>query len=199
MVVLVVSTTLQSVLYNDILAPRLGNPKVVFLGDSITQDAGLWTVRLRRFDFDTWNLGQRGMTTTQIRTSQAEPISRHHPLVAFIMAGANDQDRSAEGVLECFSQYRAMLETLSDAGTATVIVLTVYRQDDTSPQFVTSLNRMLVDYAEENGIEVIDLNSSLAPNASLLPQYSRDGLHLTEEAYDLWARQARDVLGRLGI
>ena len=53
-------------LYQKTLAPWLGKPEIIFLGDSITHDGGLWGYRIGEYNFNTWNMGKEGLTIRQI-------------------------------------------------------------------------------------------------------------------------------------
>jgi len=196
LVLLLGSSSIRSVLYQDVLAPRFGEPQIVFIGDSLTQYAGIWAFRIGRYDLNTWNLGQSGLTTRQILHSQARRIAARRPKIAFLMAGINDEDKSPAGADASFAHYREMLDTLRRAGTVPVIQLTLYRVDEPTPDFIDRLNGNLRLYAERNGLSVIDLNRSLSRDRSLLPAFSTDGVHLNEQAYRIWATQVRAVLSQ---
>lgn len=190
------SATIRFVVYQDILAPRLGKPEIVFIGDSITQYGGIWGCRIGRCDFSTWNLGQAGMTTRQILHRQARHVVQLRPKLAFVMAGINDEDKSMVGADVSYGHYRDMLDILRQAGTEPIIQLTLYRQHEPAPEFIDRLNNKLKKYAEQNHLSVIDLNQTLSRDKSLLPEYSIDGLHLTPQAYQVWAAEVRSVLKR---
>lgn len=193
-VLLLTSSGIQTVIYQQILAPRFGKPEIVFIGDSLTEDGGVWAFRIGRYGLDTWNLAQGGLTTQQIGEGQARRAAELKPRYAFLMAGINDGDKTASGVAESFAHYRDMLELLRRAGVEPIVQLTLYRRDEPAPDFVDGLNTRLADYARQNGLVVVDLNPALSRDRSLLPQYSRDGTHLTEAAYEVWAAEVRRVL-----
>lgn len=53
---------------------------------------------------------------------------------------------------------------------------------------VKETNALLTAFAETNGIEIYDLNSALAPEGILLPEYNMgDGTHFSREAVGYWA------------
>lgn len=196
LVLLLGSSGIQTVIYQQILAPRLGKPEIVFIGDSITQDGGLWGIRIGRYDFSTWNLAQAGLTTSQILQRQAVRIAASKPRYAFVMAGINDEDKTTNGAETSFRNYREILDTLKHAGTEPIIQLTLYRENEPAPEFIERLNDKLKVHAKQNDLSVIDLNLTLSRDRSLLPEYSRDGLHLTENAYDVWATEVRQLLAQ---
>lgn len=99
------SSAIRFDLYQKILAPRFGEPKIVFIGDSITLGGGIWSFRIGRYDFDVWNYGHGGMTSRQIH-HYAKKVSRDRGTrYAFIMAGINDPDKTKAGAKRSFSDY----------------------------------------------------------------------------------------------
>jgi lysophospholipase L1-like esterase len=191
------SSSIQFDLYQNILAARFGEPKIVFIGDSITRGGGVWAPKIGEWNLNVWNWGHGGFTTRQIhhyakRASEYESIR-----YAFVMAGINDPDKSAVGAEKSFEDYKNILETLSASGITPVIQLTLYREKDKNPEFVSRLNELLKEYASTKNIPVIDLNAILAPENSLLPEYSRDGVHLTQAAYAIWSNEIRKFLEQM--
>lgn len=184
--VLLVPSQVRFAAYHAV-AQRVTTPDIVFIGDSLTANGGVWGPRIGRYGLDVWNLGHGGMTTRQI-LSYAEQAAKLHPRLAFVMAGRNDVDSS---VPESWGYYQKLLDTLIEAGVEPVIQLTLFAQHDMRADFVTGLNARLIEYAKQHGLRVIDLNKALAPDGSLLPIYTTDGTHLTAEAYDVWAKMIR--------
>jgi len=45
------------------------------------------------------------------------------------------------------------------------------------------------EVAAQSGVCVVDLNPKLAPAGTLKPEFTSDGVHLTEEAYHIWAAE----------
>ncbi len=110
------------------------------------------------------------------------------------MAGINDEDKSIEGANVSFEDYKEILDTLQEAGVEPIIQLTLYRENESTPEFIDTLNSYLRKYASEHNLSIIDLNPLLCPNKSLLPKYSQDGVHLTDAAYKVWASEIRKIL-----
>jgi len=191
--ILSTSSGLQNVLYQGILAPRLGQPKIAFIGDSITAGGGIWALKIGEYNFDTWNFGHGGLTTKQLR-HYGKKVALLHSKYAFIMAGINDDDKTIEGATVSFQYYQEILDTLIESGVEPIIQLTLYRENEESPQFIDALNNSLRKYAGNHHLSVIDLNPLLCPDKSLLPQYSKDGVHLTPEAYKVWALEIKKIL-----
>lgn len=196
MVLAFVIVTFSTGIKNDIytlIAKRVGEPKIAFIGDSITKGGGIWSSRIGQFNFNVWNFGQSGFTTRQLRYL-GNVVANAHSKYAFIMAGSNDKDKSINGAAISFTYYKEILDTLRKAGTEPIIQLTLYRKNDSNPKFIETLNQYLKEYAIEHKLTVIDLNPILCPNQSLLPEYTKDRLHLTEAAYKVWAKEIIKVM-----
>ena len=58
---------------------------------------------------------------------------------------------------------------------------------------------MLVQYASENKIDYIDLNSVVSKNDVLQDEYTTDGVHLTLEGYQKWTELINPLLIKNGI
>ncbi len=193
LLLLVSSSGIQYQLYQNILAPRLGHPEIAFIGDSITRDGGIWAFKIGEYNFNTWNFGRSGLTTRQLRI-YGQRVANFRPKYAFVMAGINDEDKSLEGADLSFGYYVEILDTLQESGVEPIIQLTLYREEEQALGFIDTLNKKLRDYAAEHDLSVIDLNPLLCPRQSLLPKYSRDGLHLTDAAYKIWSKEIRKML-----
>lgn len=169
LLLLVRSSGIQFEIYQKILAPRLGKPVIVFLGDSITLGGNLWGLRIGEMNFDTWNYGHGGLTTRQPQHYGHLAAGLKSVRYAFIMAGTNDPDKTRQGAESTFQDYKVILDTLRKAGITPIIQSTLYRTNDASPQFATRLNALLTDYAARHHLRTIDLNPILAPRAPCSP------------------------------
>jgi alpha-glucosidase len=192
-VLLTFSSDIRYYLYQDILAPRLGKPEIAFIGDSITRGGDIWAFKIGEYNFNTWNFGHGGATTRQLRY-YGKKVANLRPKYAFVMAGINDEDKSVEGADISFGYYVEILDKLQEFGVEPIIQLTLYREYEHFPEFIETLNSNLRAYAAEHNLSIIDLNPILCPKQSLLPEYSRDGTHLTNAAYKIWAKEIRKLL-----
>ena len=105
----------------------------------------------------------------------------------FVMAGINDEDKTVEGANKTFTDYKVLIKTLLNGEITPIMEATLYRENEQSPEIIDLLNTLLTNYAKQQRLKLIDLNPVLAPAKSLLRQYSKDGVHLTEAAYDVWS------------
>ncbi len=71
---------------------------------------------------------------------------------------------------------------------------TLYEEDKNSKVMVDSLNSFLIDYCNQKSIRYLDINSKLSTNNGLKPEYSKDGTHINESAYLIWAKEIKEVL-----
>ena len=191
-IIFIFSTGIKNDIYT-LIAKRAGEPKIAFIGDSITKGGGIWAFRIGEYNFNVWNFGENSLTTRQLRHF-GNIVANYHFEYAFVMAGTNDKDKSINGAIISFGYYKEILDTLREVGTEPVIQLTLYRTNDSNSDYITTLNKYLKEYAAEHKLAVIDLNPILCPNQSLLPEYSKDGLHLNETAYKVWSKKIIKVL-----
>lgn len=195
-VILLKSSVIQNDLYQH-LAPRFGTPRIAFIGDSITEEGRMWGLRIGEYNFDVWNFGHGGLTTRQLQ-HYAKKVANYKSKYAFVMAGINDLDAEIFSASSSFNDYKVLIETLVEAGTKPIVQLTLYRERETNPEFIDELNSLLRKYTLERELPIIDLNPLLCPEKSLLPIYSKDGVHLTPAAYRVWAKEVRRILNELG-
>ena len=175
------------------VAGRIGSPKIVLIGDSITRDGGLWGFRLHRPWLTVRNLGHSALYTEQM-LYQAHWAVELGAETAFIMAGINDPHSDRAQVDESFQAYVEILETLRDGRVQPVIQSTLYRANGEDETYITALNEKLQTYARHEHIPFLDLNRLLCEGHRLKKQHSRDGTYLTDEAYRIWSAALREWL-----
>jgi lysophospholipase L1-like esterase len=191
----------QGISYPDVYADKVDyfNNKakplpasIVMVGDSHIEN-GNWVELLGRTD-----LLNRGISreTSDGLLKRMDSIYRIHPKVAFVMIGINDLLRG-KTVEDLFSNYRLILEGLVSHHIKPVVHAIPLRNnppyDEDLNAKIKKFNSLLESYCEEKGFVWIDLNRRLAPNGRLDTAYTWDGLHLTYEAYMIWA----DTIGLL--
>ncbi|ANY82178.1 hypothetical protein BB934_27880 (plasmid) [Microvirga ossetica] len=169
-----------------------GTAEIVMLGDSLT-DWGNWDELLPGLDII--NRGIGGDTSGGVLTRLKE-ISQRNPKTVVLMIGINDilQDSSPELVaLNIKQTVRSLRENK-----IRVILQSVLLMDATTGQRanrkVKRLNTFLRHIAAEESTQFLDLNTVLAPNGTLHPELTRDGLHLAGRGYILWAESLRPLL-----
>lgn len=172
--------------------------EIVMLGNSITHGVN-WSELLDRTD-----VVERGIPSDVLQgfLNRMDYIYKLQPSVCFIMGGINDI-YSGIPVDTVFSRYKKIISGLTERKIRPVIQSTLY----VSPKWhdaaeknidVEKLNKMLLDFSAENKIDFVDLNKILSKNKLLIDKYTFDGVHLTGEAYKLWAVEIEKVLKRMG-
>lgn len=170
---------------------------VVMLGDSLT--AGVdWSVMLDG-EGRVLNHGVGGDTVAGFGL-RLDPIIAAGPRLCLVMGGINDL-RARHPVQGVFDDYVQVVEALRAGGVTPVIQSTL----SVSPQLadhgrvnasVTELNRLLQAYAERDSLTFIDLTAGLSVDGRLRDEFTYDGLHLTADAYVVWAEAVQAVIDR---
>jgi len=173
---------------------------VVMIGDSITQ-GGIWSEIFPEARIA--NRGVSGDTTADILKRMATLLAVK-PKKALVMAGVNDILQGVS-IDEIFSNYQAIVTRLKNEGIEVVIQSTLECGLPAGANYhpfrvkcagkieeIRRLNQRLKQYAEDQGLEFVNLNTKLSSeDQGLLPEYSYDGLHLSGEGYLVWANQIR--------
>lgn len=172
-------------------------PKVIFLGDSITQ---LWIETHPDFFFDNGFIsrGISGQTSAHALLRFREEVVATGGNVVVILIGANDIARNAGPIsLENIAGHIASICEIAKANKVTPVLCslipakTIYwrKPGEVFPdRDIPVLNAMLRDYARKHRIEFVDLFTPLADTTEenlngMLPPYTKDGVHPTLEGY----------------
>ncbi len=181
-------------------------PRVVFLGDSIT-DA--WDLNQYFPGEPYYNRGISGQITGQMLGRTRPDVIALQPAATLILAGTNDL---ARGVAN--ATIRNNLESiamLAEAGGAYPIMASILPVNDyhqksnprfrrtplRDPQRIVELNRWLRDLCDSKGWTYLDYHSAMIDDDGRLHQdLSDDGLHPNVEGYKIMAGVARSVIER---
>lgn len=176
-----------------ILGDSVATPRILMLGDSLTEGGGDWNARLGRTDMR--NAGQGGYASGQILWLLSEPVIEDSIRTAFITAGINDLSMGIEeGIL--YENLLKICRLLRSRGIRVVLQSTLYQQDD--PETNTrlgSLNERLRRFCSGGAATFLDLNAHLAGPSGLKAAYTTDGTHLNEAGYAVW----EEVLTKSGL
>lgn len=163
--------------------------KIIMLGDSITYRYN-WNKASRN---KVLNRGVNGDTTAHV----LRRIKGSKPKQVFLMIGINDFFRGRK-VNDVFEDYKKILSYYQEKDIPVVIQSTLYIIATPKLKHVNKnvkeLNEKLQEYAKENNLTFIDLNAFLAPQGTLLKEYTNDGLHLQLPAYELWQQAVQKYL-----
>ncbi|UQZ90408.1 hypothetical protein C4J81_14820 [Deltaproteobacteria bacterium Smac51] len=163
---------------------------VIMLGDSLTA-AGRWgesfpTLKIR-------NLGINGDTCAGV-WGRLDEVVRLNPALIFLQIGINDFLRGASidevvtGHLRIWDELQARLPQTR------LLVISLFPYVEAALPYlphnldIMIINGLLQEKASVRGLPFIDLFPGLADeDRQLRLNYTTDGLHLTDEAYKVWA------------
>ncbi|MWV50355.1 hypothetical protein GRS96_13865 [Rathayibacter sp. VKM Ac-2803] len=162
--------------------------KVLFVGDSIIQ-GGSWAEWLSASTVVDEGVG--GATTADVVARLPELVEQA-PDTVVVLVGTNDLawHRTTEHIVRNIETIVATFRR--DLPDVRLLVISVLpRGHEFAPQ-IREINRHLWQFAPTAHAGYLDLWPVLAgEDGGILPQYSEDGLHLTEDGYQAW----RDALG----
>lgn len=160
---------------------------IVFVGTSLT--AGFPLTEM----FGDLRIKNRGIGSnlTSHVLGRIEPIARGKPMGIFLECGINDLEAgiSAESIL---ADVMAIVNKIIAISPQTSIVIQSLLPTSGTYERLNekarALNNDLKMYCQMNGVEYVDLYSSLVEGGKLGQQYTSDGIHLNFKAYEVWAR-----------
>lgn len=142
-------------------------------------------------------------------------VFRLKPKIVFILGGLNDIYNWTP-VEEIYFNYIKIVLALKSRGIIPVIQSTTYAARDYAKDWggtpevnasrnreVDKLNKLLEDFAKQNNIDYIDINSKMSTSTNkstndkfLRPELTWDGVHLNAEGYKIWANEVEKVLAK---
>lgn len=183
--------------WNNTLMKLRYDADVVFFGDSITADS----------DFQSYfpnvkilNSGYYGDTLTGM-VDRVEGIAGVKPEMVFIMGGINGlTDYNVDTSIQSYERLLDELQwQLPDTGIIIQSVLPVsYAREHRllHNETIVQFNAQLYALAQERGCGYLDLHSLYVKDGELNPEFTRDGLHLSQDAYSIWANALKQYLER---
>jgi alpha-glucosidase len=170
--------------------------KIVMFGDSITKD-GNWRELLQRDDVR--NSGYSGFTTEQLLSIIDSSVLQYAPQICFFLGGINDLAMGV-AVESVFENQKKIISVIRSNNIIPIMQSAMYvRFMDGLNSKVNFLDENLCDFAEQEEIDYIDLNSFLAINSNLKNEFTTDGVHLTRQAYKPWAECVLEILQKYSI
>jgi lysophospholipase L1-like esterase len=165
-------------------------PKVIFIGDSITENWKLGDPSL--FSAAVLDRGIGGQTTPQILLRFYQDVVALRPQVVHIMAGTNDVSGNTGAITDeaIVQNIRAMIDIAKANGIKVVLAsITPSKQFvarpgiDPSPR-IAAVNRALVKLAEEKKVSYVNYFPALADRVGgLADELGNDGLHPNRDGY----------------
>ncbi len=181
------------------------NAQVIFIGDSITQGwegAGKEVWEQNYAKYNAINLGIGGDRTQHVLwrldNGNIEGLS---PKAAVVMIGTNNsngEDNSAEQIAE---GVRAIVQKLRTKLPDTKVILCAVfpRGENVNPQRgkILQMNQIIRKLADNQNVLWVDFGHKFVDEHGRIPRsLMPDYLHLTPEAYQIWADSIRNPLRR---
>ena len=172
-------------------APRAGEERVVFMGNSITEGfAPLFGALFPAKPYI--GRGISGQTTPQMLVRFRQDVIALQPKVVVILAGTNDiAGNTGATTLEAIEANISSMVELAQANGIRVVISSVLPAHDypwrpglePAPKIV-ALNAWLRDYAAKRGAVYLDYHSAMADERQgLRREYSDDGVHPNAAGY----------------
>lgn len=183
-------------------APVAGQPRVVFMGDSITEG---WVGKMPQF-FTPGRVGRgiSGQTTSQMLLRFRQDVIDLHPTVVQIMAGTNDIAGNTGPTTDAQVQGNIMsMVELAQANGIRVILASIPPADHfewkpgvkPAPR-IAAMNAWAKDYAARIGATYADYWSVLHVGDALNPAFGTDGVHPNAAGYAAMAPVADAAIKR---
>ncbi len=184
-------------------APRPGENRVVFLGDSITDG---WHLAEYFPGKPYINRGISGQTTPQMLIRMQPDVVALAPKVVVILAGTNDiAGNTGPMSLADIENNYASIADLARAHNIRVVFSSVLPVHDKSPrgpqsprrspEEIKQLNTWLQRYCADNHLVYLDYYTHmLGPDGMLRTELANDGLHPNAEGYKIMAPLAEAAI-----
>jgi lysophospholipase L1-like esterase len=177
-------------------------PRVVFMGDSITE---LWKVAHPDFFGDSYiDRGVSGQTTAQMLVRFRQDVIALKPAVVHILAGTNDfAGNGGPTTLEAIKNNIASMVDLAIANDIHVVLGSVppagafpWRPTVLEPaQHIVEMNEWLRRFAREKNLIYVDYHEPLADERDAMKQtFSNDGVHPNRDGYSVMEPLARRAI-----
>ena len=172
-------------------APRAGERRVVFMGNSITEG---WAKHFATMFPGKPYVGRgiSGQTTPQMLVRFRQDVVALRPAVVVILAGTNDlAGNTGPSTLEMIQDNLVSMVELAQANGIRVVVSSVlpahrfsWKPDLLPAEQIVELNRWLQEFALANDLAYVDYHSAMADERQgLKREFSDDGVHPNEAGY----------------
>jgi lysophospholipase L1-like esterase len=190
------------------LAPPPGVPRVVFMGDSIT-DA--WPRRSEAFFQNNGYVGRgiSGQTTPQMLVRFQQDVVALRPAVVVINAGTNDiAGNTGPSTIDMITDNLRAMAQLAEAAGIKVVLASItpaydypWRPGLAPAPKVAAVNQWMKGYCEGHGCVYADYHSAMSDEKGEMKEgLSADGIHPNEAGYTIMARiilpAIREALGQ---
>lgn len=185
-----------------------GQPRVVFMGDSITDFWGRQHGELAPAPGtkQVWiNRGISGQTTPQMLGRFQQDVIELHPETVVILAGINDiAGNTGPESLETIEANLRSMAMLAKAAHIRVVLCSVlpaarfpWRPEADPRDEVAALNTWLKTYAGEQRFTFLNYFPALVgPDQGMRPEFAQDGIHPTDAGYAVMEPMARAAVAK---
>src|SRR3569833_2979989 len=176
-------------------------PRVVFMGDSITENWNLADPAF--FDKGIVNRGISGQTSAQMLVRFRADVVALHPATVHILAGTNDvAGNTGPLTAQDFKNNIMSMVDLARANGIAVVLGSIppaasfnWRPEVKPVPLIQDLNRWLRDYAKEKSLRYIDYYTPLAGSAGeLKDDLGNEGVHPNRKGYEIMRKLAEAAL-----
>jgi beta-glucosidase len=180
--------------------------QLIFIGDSITQGwegAGREVWAKYYAHRDALNLGIGGDRTQHVLWRLANGnLDGLQPKAAVVMIGTNNSNGEDNTVPQIAEGVTAIVQQLRERLPATKIVLVAIFPRGENPQAqrgkLLQVNQILQKLGDDKHVFFVDFGHRFVTAEGLIPTaLMPDYLHLSPQAYGLWAESIEDLLSRL--
>ena len=182
-----------------------GQKRIVFMGDSITE---FWSVTDSEYFAGKpyVNRGISGLTTPQMLIRFRADVIALKPAVVVILAGINDiAGNTGPATLDMIANNIFSMAELAKANQIEVILCSVlpaydfsWKPNQNPAEKVVTLNKMIKNYADANGILYLDYFSAMKDERNgLKTAYSEDGVHPNKLGYQVMAPLAEKAISEV--
>ena len=179
--------------------------RVVFMGNSITQN---WKTTLPEFfeGKSYINRGISGQTTPQMLIRFRPDVIDLKPKVVIILAGINDiAENTGPSTVKMISDNIISMAELAKVNGIDVIISSILPAKDISwrprvnPQSkISAVNKIIEQYAKENGMIYLDYYSSMVDkNNGLKTNYGSDSVHPNKKGYKIMSVLAEKAIFKI--
>jgi len=188
-------------------APKAGKPRIVFLGDSITD---FWRLNEYFPDRDVVNRGIAGQITGQMLGRMEPDVIRLQPAAVVVLGGINDIGRDVP--LPAIEDNLAAIADLGDYYKIKVILCSLlpvsdYHKDANPnyertrtrpPATIRALNDWIKSFCAKRNLIYLDYYSKLVDGSGYMKaDLSDDGLHPNSGGYRLMAPVVLEAINKL--
>lgn len=182
------------------------NNKVLFLGDSITE----------QYDLDTYfhnddyiNGGMGGNTTGDILNQMKERVYDYNPTKIFLMIGTNDgmtkdldDNQAIKNIEKIINDIQVMLpntklyiESILPVNNSDDEKINHDMVKDRSNHNIKKMNQQIQELCEEYQVTYINLYDKLIDKeGNLKLEYTKEGLHMSDEGYQVITKELKKYL-----